>query len=480
MMTKKVVMLLTAAIFVFAFAMSAQCASEWPLADETGEYPYTEKDPGKTEIPDNLYELQNIADPTCDGTPADRVECPGPDTQDKDKCTAPFDYDGPFAGGNLFPTDFGSYCPVDQGKGAAATRNRRILMDICECPHNCNLDVGTDIGIQISILTPGVYWAKDDKGPGGKSSSWDEANGWNTVWFDIVGKPVNAACAENFEKRRSFGKILYYRGITTAYNSKGKIQRATTGAPIGDLTQANGDELGYINCPIPNPDYVQVIESTIETDYTITTGDTSEGECLFWIDLPAMRVNKNPQAGVVATSGEDIQVRVTLLWDREYDGVCPACNPPNMCEVVRTVGIVCCEEVKDEDSGCLFFPYVFQGMNNGDDQSWMSGFAISALNRGPDNPMPADAWCKLTVQDTGGRTATYTKDAGLSYVWRFTLDQYIDDFTVLEGGELPGGAVSLKIESNYLMDGYTLMMGEIGGSYFSGGAMARGCDGCCP
>jgi hypothetical protein len=440
MMTKKVVGLLTAAIFVFAFAVGAQ--AEWPNPTSNGFYPYTTAQPGGN--PDNIFQLNECQNCKC---PTMNVPCPqttvivgeqgSTTTQVTETC--PFDYD-----------DHYGYCPAS-GTGMGADRNCRVIFDICACPEACDTTVGTKIGIQMTILTPGVYWAED-------ATLEDAVNGWDTVWFGLTEKVD--ACATQLQDR-NFGRIRYYQTLEEKFNDKGKFTRTprTEGTPAaGCLTS------------IPAVNKVKVIESDIETDYVIREEDTNKYQaCKFWINVPAMRLDGT------AKQGDAIQVRITLLWNRVAE-FCPDCAPPVLCECIRTVGVVCCDqpEVQD-DKGCVFFPYVFQGLD-----AWQSGIAVSALNtdKFPENPT-----CTLTVKDTAGHTATYTK-TGNSYVWAFVLDQIIDGFT--GAANLVPGAVSLKIESNYRMDAYSFMMADMDGSYFGAGAMARGCTGvssgsaCCP
>jgi hypothetical protein len=419
---------LTAAIFVFAFAVSVQ-------SQEAGEYPVAGAD--------NLYQLNACQDCKC---PMKNVPCPqttviqgaqgSTTTQISETC--PFDYDD-------------NYGYVEtSGTGMGADRNCRVIFEVCSCPQSCETKVGTKIGVQMTILTTGVYWAKDAK-------TWDDANGWNTVRFGLGG--VNQQCATNVQDR-DFGEIKYYQTVEERVNSKGKFVRI----PRNEGTPADG-----CLTSIPAVNKVKVLESVLKPDikdgeegydYLIKKEDSAIEKCKFWIDIPAMRLDGT------AKQGDAIQVRITLLWDRVPE-FCEDCQPPILCECIRTVGVVCCDQpVVNTEKGCVFFPYVFQGQD-----SWQSGVAVSALNR---TALPDNAKCTLTVQDTAGNTATYVKtDMGNKLVWAFVLDQIIGNFT--GGANLVPGAVSLKIESNYRMDGYSFMMAEMDGSYFGAGAMARGC-----
>jgi hypothetical protein len=401
MMTKKVVGLLTAAMLVFGFAMSAQCQ------DTDNNIP---------------FELDACENCKC---PVKNVPCPETtvivgeqgSTSTQVTPTCPFDYDNNEAGD--LGKDYG-YCASGSGTGLGTDRNCRVIFNVCKCPEACVLERDDQIGIQMTILTQGVYWAKDPK-------TWDDINGWDTVRFGIFGK--NASTCAPYLQDKSFGRIKYYQTIEDKFNDKGKFIRI----PRNEGTPAEG-----CLTSVPAANRVQVIESEIDTDYTITAADA--GMCNFWIDIPAMRLDGT------AKKGDAIKVRITLLWDRKHDSLCEDCYPPIMCECIRTVGIVCCDQAEvKEDEGCVFFPYVFQGLQDDSPSSWRSGIAVSALNR---TALPENAKCTLTVQDTEGHTAIYEKtDMGNKLVWSFVLDDIIDKFAVVGGGSLKDGAVSLGTRS---------------------------------
>jgi hypothetical protein len=456
MMTKKVVGLLTAAIVVFAFAVSVQCAeTNWPEPTNAGSYPYTTRQPGASENPDNIFQLNECQNCKC---PVKNVPCPQTttivgeqgSTTTQVSPTCPFDYDDNYG-----------YVAAS-GTGMGADRNCRVLFNVCYCPESCATDVGTKIGIQMTILTPGVYWAKDP-------NAYDDVRGWNTVWFDNY---AHTGLCTPTDQPKNFGQIKYYQTLEEKFNEKGKFIRIprNEGTPAGDGSTAMGaaDTSGDCFTSIPAVNKVKVIESEIDTDYVITAADAKR--CNFWIDIPAMRLDGT------AKQGDAIQVRITMLWNRVVTGLCEDCNPPILCECIRTVGVVCPDKpVVDTEKGCVFFPYVFQGLDAGA-ASWQSGIAVSALNR---DVLPANAYCELTVKDQEGNIATYKNTAmGNKLVWAFVLDQIIDNFT--NASKLVPGAVSLEIKSNYRMDGYSFMMADMDGSYFGAGAMARGCEGCCP
>jgi len=303
MMTKKVVGLLTAAIFVFAFAVAVSGA----------EY----ADPDYVGLVDgdvNIYQIGPCENCKC---PVMNVPCPQTTTIVGDQgstttqvsSTCPFDYDTPLydaAEAAALNVNTYGYCPAS-GIGMGSDRNCRVIFDVCQCPAACETGVGTTIGIQMTILTPGVYWAKDD-------TSWDEANGWNTVWFGLF--PQNQQCAVTTDvQTRSFGEIKYYQTISeTPYTFKGEnAGEGTKRTAVNEGTPAAG-----CLTSIPAGNRVQVIESQVGSDYEIRDEDADIQKCKFWIDIPAMRLDGT------AARGDAIQVRITLLWDRQPE-FCDIC-----------------------------------------------------------------------------------------------------------------------------------------------------------
>jgi hypothetical protein len=364
-------------------------------------------------------------------------------------------------------------------------RDCKFIFNVCGCDEACDVKPGEKIGIQMYILTEGVYWAEDT----------------DKIYFDMY-ETTSAACVKNnltrtpeitlmrtapyyenidgvrvsgtdpaeyaagdtgdavryFNLRNADGQVGFYRSVNeTDYNEKGKF--TTTLGPRG--TPLTGD----YDKEIPEANKVRVLESPEVGDYMITKDD-AKGECKLWIDIPAMRIDPAQQL-----EGTLIQVQVRLLFNREIEGICPECDPPDVCDCVVDVGIMCCgEEGVAQDQGCIFFPYVVQNY-----PGWQSGIGVSALGR---EELPEDAWCELTIQDQEGNTVAYKKeDMGTKLVWSFILDNIMDQFDT----QPAGGVVSLKIESNYRMDGFSFMLGEMGDSYFGAGGLARGCGAkCCP
>jgi hypothetical protein len=267
----------------------------------------------------------------------------------------------------------------------------------------------------------------------------------------ISGETLSDVVSEDYEVRR-FRQIRYYRTFSEGDNAKGKFETTLSnqGTPL----------VGSYTGVVPTANQVVALQSLEEGDYVITTEDAI-GDCKFWIDIPTMRIDPS-----VAQPGAIIEVQVRLLFNREITGVCPECEPPDVCDCTLQVGVVCCDEdaTTPTDEGCLYFPYVVHGI-----QPWAAGIAVTSRV-----DMPTTPTCTLTLTDAAGNKATYTK-SGVGKIWTFMLDDILSNFS---GTQLSGPA-SLKIESNYSMDGYSFLTD---GASFGAGTLPRSCTAgkCCP
>lgn len=434
---KKVWVILTVMISVFAFVAVAMAAD---YNRSTGEYD------------------------KCDKCPLGRIPCPGQTiiqgpqgaTSTADDPSYPFDFDGdayvraadrdvtpgpnynpPAA--NVQTRGFGTWgYATGDNYADDPERNCKFLFDLCACDEACNIKTGKKMGIEMYIKTAGVYFADPVLIDAANSYGNVDAVGRPTVHFDIwpdyvqpctingqaqpniiemntapyymangekfVGTPDDAAAGWVV---RNFGPVEYYTGFSEGDNSKGMFE--------SNLTHQYTNESplpGEYKGAVPARNRVVALTSFEETDYLINEFDV-KGECKLWIDIPAMRIDPT-----VAQEGATIKLQVRLLFNREIDGLCPACDPPDVCDVTFDVGIVCADSVvPQDDEYCMFFPYVLQGLAETD--GWSTGIAISA--RG--DAMPDDAWVKLTLKDRAGNLATYTRSSmGSGLVWSFVLD----------------------------------------------------------
>lgn len=356
----------------------------------------------------------------------------------------PFDYDDDQYPANLLkPGSTYEYCPSQEikadGKGIEA-RNCKFIIDICECPDACEIRKGEKVGIQMEILTTGVFWA-DNFDVTGKAI--------DTVPFKMYPLSGGDPCKVAPFKEDKFTSVKYYEGLTKKTTASGRVGYT----PVNQGQPAAGCFVGNV----PSGKRVKVLQSEISGDYVLKDADVDNKLCVWMIDIPPMRLDGT------AKPGDKITVVVRLLWNRDQDLLCLDCTVPDICECKREVGIVCCD-TKATNEGCMFFPYVLQGLQ--ESSGWVSGVAVSAVGL---TALPADAYCELTLQDQKGVTATWTNKAlGSGLVWAFVLDNIMANF----GKTLEPGACSLTVKSNYPIDGYTFMNANM---QFGTGTMPRGC-----
>ncbi len=466
---KKVLGMLTAVISIFAFTLT--------VGAEEAENRTTEPEAIKHE---------------CPKCPLGEVKCPGKTAvagvqgtmSTYNNPSSPFDYDGNPA----IADGYGSY-GYEAGFNYAndPERNCKFLFDVCSCGKACDVKAGERIGIQMLIRTPGVYFADPSN-----TILFDMYENWSNpvcntnadaqpthnlmqpanIYYDangnvVSGVPGEGEVAVTQQKIRSFNNITYYTGFDerdyTLHEGTAdeKLLFETTFLPANVGTPLGGEKIGTV---LP-PNRVIALQSDEDTDYMITQQDATEatGQCRLWIDIPAMRVDPT-----VAQPGAIIQVTVRLLFNREIEGICTACDPPDVCDVTIDVGMVCDgqDNVVPNAEHCMFFPMVLQNSSG-----WQTGIAISAREALPD-----DAQVTLELYDTKSEdAATYTKTfTGKGRVWSFVLDNILNEFDK----PVEGGFASLRVISNYSMDGYQFL--NAGGT-FGAGSNARGCDGeCCP
>lgn len=435
------ILMVVAGVFAFAGLAGAQTTDATPadkcnLLDCTTQTGY----PNECDISNSGCATKTQGCLNCNKCTLQNVPCPQISTGIQGAVSitesCPFDYDDAYG-----------YCTSNQGNtefdmsgNGIAARNCKFIINICECPAACEIGLNERIGIQMQILTPGVFWA-DNSAVDGKDIS--------AVSFEMYPPATNTCTApKNFPKK--FNEVKYYQSLNTRSTGSGRVVYE----PVNEGVPAAGCFAGNV----PAGNRVQILQSETSGDYKIVADDLVGNKCLWVIDIPAMRLDGTAKAG------DKISVRVRLLWNREEDQLlCRGCIAADICECVREVGIVCCD-TKATNEGCMFFPYVLQGLQ--ESSGWVSGVAVSAVGL---TALPADAYCELTLQDQKGVTATWTNKAlGSGLVWAFVLDNIMANF----GKTLEPGACSLTVKSNYPIDGYTFMNANM---QFGTGTMPRGC-----
>jgi hypothetical protein len=427
----------------------------------------------------------------CSKCPIGNVPCPetkvipGPQgqTTTTTETVNPFDYDGePYAG------DFGAYgyckgfnfdADATINDPGDSRRDCKFVFDICSCPEACEVVPGSEVGIQMIIKTPGVYFAAPAAGI---------VEGIN---FDIRRSPtedVNPFCEKNDDGTpkivgmqggeyyydaddnlvayrdnatrietgivRNFPDVRYYRQFREYTNEKGKFvsEVSTEGTPLA------GSKIGALD----DANKVVALESVGEYMFNEfdAPSDPTLKRCHLWIDIPPMRIDPT-----IAQKGDRVKIVVRLVFNRQQAGICPTCIAPDYCECEREIAIICCDETAVAGQGCMYFPYALFNAPGG----WSTGIAITKNDA---TVTVANMEATLTLTDQADNKFTYKKTDFTTPVWAFVLDSIMGSFTPVTPGTTPmGPAGSLKVDGNFSMDGYNFMnAGE-----FGCGTMPRGC-----
>ena len=246
---KKTLSILTAAAMIFASAGSVMAAGESDCTQCKG------------------YNIPNI---TC------------PLEQGQTMCA--FDYDDP-APGNC-PTPTSVYQISNLG---------RAVFDLCSCPTACKIIEGNILGVQIEILTPGVYFAYDpninpDVNVNGALGAHD---GTDTLRFSLFPKAkLESACAaNNFD--RYFTDLKYYNA---------------NGALVSRLSSSCGTVPA---APLDMRAKKLIVDKP--GGYRVNATDVRAKDCQMWIDMPRMIFSEAEFSA--AKAGSEVKVRISAFTE---------------------------------------------------------------------------------------------------------------------------------------------------------------------
>jgi len=224
-----------------------------------------------------------------------------------------FDWDATYGYCEQQTTAFFNY----PGTRNVALRNCRLVFDICTCPEACSLEEGWVLGVQMEILTPGVYFANDPDVPafnGGTAPPWDNINAANSYCYSpntyqlrfrrIAKTQSTVPCTlTDFlaTGRTTYDtmKVAYYQNTTQA-NAGNAITWAQGGPG------ATGQNLAkVIRTPTPYDGW-ELMEADVDGQF-----------CNFWYDVPAM------VASGTITSGQHVELKVSLLASEPLEDLIP-------------------------------------------------------------------------------------------------------------------------------------------------------------
>lgn len=192
-----------------------------------------------------------------------------------------------------------------------AVRNCRLVVNICRCEDTCLYDEGWVVGVQMEILTPGVYFAVDPDVPRFDGSATAKPAGFDNI--NVAGTNCYSENTYQLRFRRSANanvteacgtsdmlaagrttydtmKIQYYQNTTTA-NQGTELTWAQNGPG------ATGERLA------------KVIKTPTPYDgWELTDDDRRNQRCHFWFDVPAMI------ASGTVTSGQHVELKTSILF----------------------------------------------------------------------------------------------------------------------------------------------------------------------
>ena len=346
-----------------------------------------------------------------------------------------FDYDGVNARGAI------GYCDSE------ANENCKIIFDICDCTDTSKFKTGQTIGIRMTMLTEGVYFAHSGDAIAMNKFKDDE--------YDD-----GTLCESGFAT--SGDRFAEFLGGFNYYDADGD--------EVDAAAQINGE------CTVDNDEKAVVMESETDMGYVILASDVADGVCCWWLDMPAMRYDL-----AEITKGDMVEVKIELLH-RDQD-ICDNWEP--ICDCVVELGILGCDEFEVDlalDS-CMYFPYVLTG------GSWATGVVVSntsgilfdhygqlaslladtpAEGMFPDAVAPAEQVITYTLEDSTGALFTKTFAAG-------TLTSPIHSFVLTVDGWAEGtpaaGPAMLRVNTNFPADGYSFLTD----GNFGAGTLSRLC-----
>lgn len=192
------------------------------------------------------------------------------------------------------------------GTNNVALRNCRLVFDICKCPEACQLEEGWVIGVQMEILTPGVYFAADPDVPqfnGATPTPWDDYNVAGTYCYSPNTYQLRFRRLPETAASTPCTTTDFRMGGRTTYDTM-KISYYT------NATQANaGNEITWAVGPgAAGQGLAKVVRTPTPYDgWELTEADVDNQLCNFWYDVPAMI------ASGTVTSGQTVQLKVSLL-----------------------------------------------------------------------------------------------------------------------------------------------------------------------
>lgn len=164
--------------------------------------------------------------------------------------------------------------------------------------------------------------------------------------------------------------------------------------------------------------------------------------------------------------GSTATVTVSLIQLEDLDSLCPSCNVICSCDIaVATL----CEEKYGEGSNahCIYFPYALYNAG-----SWDTGMAITNTSEGD---VPVDEMAvTVTIVDSLGKVTSKEFSDFTSPIQAFLVSGLVDTMLGV-GSDVADGALYVKFDANFPIDGYAFHFLFDGDTSAGAGEMARQC-----
>lgn len=399
--------------------------------------------------------------------------------------------------------------------------NNKLIINICCCEDACEFQQGWVVGVELEILTSGVYWANDA----------------NVLDFASTANGLDPEATTCYQGDYSLMFSRWNKGTGSSLHTQPCSQDTQRDANVTNdgtfkISYYNASRT-WVNGPSLN-NYAKIIRTPTPYDgYEITATDVTNNLCDFWIDVPAMQIAANQ----VPASGTTVQVQAKLLVAPPYtnaftDGgvdpdcddaatlgnlsylrpagdpgigidpplcqtvaggqtgtgwtecadpagdltladcgcawtwpasFCPECESP--CSCTKDVGIVCCEPEELEISNCIYFPYVIVDGMDDNGYGWATGVGLTKICGASTGTID------FTLTDCEGGVFTGSTTISNCYV------NMIDEIALTGDGEPAPGAAWLRVQATDVMiDGYQFLYQITDNGMFGAGTLPRlGC-----
>jgi len=314
-------------------------------------------------------------------------------------------------------------CPTGQvtSCGPVALPWECFVFPVCNCPDQTKFEVGDQIGVRMTILTPGVYWADTQ----------------TIVAFNAYKSQADACARATDHLTGAFGTVAspnQYWPETCGVGTAGVPYTGTTCSGWTGKFKA-----------------MSVQELTAPTGFFTIPDNSWIGYSYWVIEIPDIRIDVD-EVIAAGVSGQKVQIKIELT-EPGAGGICTgACRV--ICECTVEPAYICTSGSQPvTEASCMYFPYVLQ-----QEDPWITGLAITNVSG---VIAPTDMSAVFNLTDKSGALFTYTKANFTGDVWADTLDNILPLFS----GTPATGAAWLKVTTNFKADGYQFMTdGNFGGS----------------